>query len=390
MEKYGQWEVMKELGEGGQGKVYLAKDIEKTKGTEQRFAEINRSIGTLTTAQPTETRRQAAQDLVRAIASLSPTTPDPSSLGALKILHKPKQENGIEKALERMTQEIDALQTLNHPNVLRILDHNVKERWFVGEYHPGGTLSNHNELFKGDLLRALTAFRPLVEAVAELHRAKRVHRDIKPHNVFIAADGRLILGDFGIVFYDDPNRTRITDTYENVGSRDWMPGWAMGRRIEDTTAAFDVFGLGKLLWAMLSGRTVLPLWYLHKPAYELEQMFPQDESIRWARVILDKCIVENEELCLTSAAELLTTIDAVLPALKRHAQVVGEGIARRCTVCGIGEYQCIIDEDIIAFHNFGLDPTGSSTFKVFSCSNCGHVELFHIGNPKSKPRAWKA
>ena len=341
MEKYGRWEVIKELGEGGQGKVYLVKNTENTKESEQRLAELNRSIGALTTAQPPETRRQAAQGLIDAIASLSPTTIDVSSLGALKTLHKPLQDAGFEKALERLKQEVDTLQNFNHPNMLRILDSNIKERWFVGEYHPSGTLFTHKELFKGDLLRALTAFRPLVEAVAELHKAKRVHRDIKPHNVFIAADGRLVLGDFGIVFYDDPNRTRITDTYENVGSRDWMPGWAMSRRIEDTTLAFDVFGVGKLLWAMLSGRTVLPLWYHHKPAYELEQMFPQDESIRWARVILDKCIVEDEELCLPSAAELLRTIDTVLPALKRNAQMVGEGIARRCTVCGMGRYHDI-------------------------------------------------
>ncbi len=388
MDKYGKWEVIRDLGEGGQGRVFLVKDTSKTGETEQRLSKIRQSIFSMHSIQPLEDAEKATVDLVEAIAS-SVNPPDHSTLGALKILHKPKEQSGFEKALERMKQEVDALQTLNHPNALRILDHNIKERWFVGEYHPGGTLWDRQEMFRGDMLRALTAFRPLVEAVVELHKAGRVHRDIKPHNVFIAVDGRLVLGDFGIVFFDDPYRTRVTDTYENVGSRDWMPGWAVGMRIEDTTPAFDVFGRGKLLWAMLSGRSVLPLWYLHKRAYELEEMFPKDDSIKWARPILDRCIVENEEQYLRSAADLLVEIDMVLPALDRHGQVVAEGVERRCNVCGLGRYASIANESITDIHNFGLNPSGNSSFKIFTCSNCGHVELFHIGNRNSKPFAWK-
>jgi serine/threonine protein kinase len=128
---------------------------------------------------------------VEAISLLSPNIVDPSSLGALKVLHKPKQENGYDKALERMRQEVAILQHLDHPNILRILDHSIEERWFVGEYHANGTLWDHKERFKGDMLGALTAFKSLVEGVVELHKTSRVHRDIKPHNVFIAADGRL-------------------------------------------------------------------------------------------------------------------------------------------------------------------------------------------------------
>ena len=273
MENYGKWESVKELGEGGQGKVYLSRDTKKTGDREQRLADIKQSVASLSTAQHYETQRKTAEALVEAISLLSPNTVDPSSLGALKVLHKPKQENGYDKALERMRQEVAILQQLDHPNILRILDHSVEERWFVGEYHAKGTLWDHKERFKGDMLGALTAFKPLVEAVVELHKANRVHRDIKPHNVFIAADGRLVLGDFGIVFFDDPDHTRVTDTYENVGSRDWMPMWATGMRIENTRPTFDVFGLGKLLWAMLSGRSLLPLWYHHRRAYELEEMF---------------------------------------------------------------------------------------------------------------------
>ncbi len=105
----------------------------------------------------------------------------------------------------------------------------------------------------------MKAFRPLVEGVAKLHERGFVHRDIKPQNIFIDANGNLVLGDFGIVFFDDPAHTRLSATFENVGSRDWMPGWAYSVRIEAVKPAFDVFSLGKVLWAMISTKPVLPL-----------------------------------------------------------------------------------------------------------------------------------
>ena len=133
----------------------------------------------------------------------------------------------------------------------------------------------------------------------------------------------MVLGDLGIVFFDDPARTRVTDSYENVGSRDWMPGWAMGMKVDEIRPSFDVFCLGKLLWFMISGRSLLRLWYHHREEYELEKMFPKDEAIKWARLILDKSLVEHQEDCKVSSAELLNLVDEVLHAVKRHAQVVG-------------------------------------------------------------------
>jgi len=84
-------------------------------------------------------------------------------------------------------------------------------------------------------------------------------------NIFIARDGRLVLGDFGIVFFEG-NTDRITESLERVGTRDWMPPWAhTGLRIDDVKPTFDVSCLGRVLWAMLSGRDFLPFWYWAVP-----------------------------------------------------------------------------------------------------------------------------
>ena len=100
----------------------------------------------------------------------------------------------------------------------------------------------------------LQAFRPLVEAVAMLHKADIIHRDIKTKNIFVAKDNRLVLGHFGIVFYRDGQR--LTETYERVGARDWMAPWGLPEREVSPRRSYpplDIFPLAKVLWSMISG-----------------------------------------------------------------------------------------------------------------------------------------
>lgn len=219
-----------------------------------------------------------------------------------------------------------------------------------------------------------------MDAVATLHRAGIVHRDIKPGNIFLSARGDLILGDAGFVFFVDEQHTRVSDKLENVGSRDWMPPWAYGMRVDDVRPTFDVFSLGKLLWSMVSGQRILLLWYHHRPESELEQMFPGDPDMKWARRVLDRCIVEEEPNCLGSAIDLLRTIDHVIFALRRGAQVVGEGSRRMCTVCASGVYR------EVGMNNLGLNHVGEGS-KVFACTICGHAQIFYLGNG---PEAWRS
>ena len=387
MEQRGKWKPVKQLGVGGQGTVYLALDTE-TFNAEDAKQEIAQALLDISLTAHRKVQASHAELLAKTILAYGKSD-DPKNFGALKVLHSSKDAGAYSKQLERMKKEIKALRKLSHPHIVSILDENLDDRWFVTQFFAKGTLANNLKRYRGDMLAALEAFQPLVEAVAAMHAEGLLHRDIKPENVFISKEGNLVLGDLGLVFFMDDKRSRITETFENVGSRDWMPAWAMGMRVEEIKPSFDVFSLGKLLWSMLSGTPRLQLWYHHKLHFELEKIFPESYEIRWARELLDRCIVEEEQDCLGNARELLGITNLVLRAVRRNCQVVRENVARRCRVCGLGQYVQVANENSSEVRNFGLNPTGSKTFKIFSCNDCGHTELFHLKNPGAKPPAWR-
>ena len=272
-------------------------------------------------------------------------------------------------------------------NLIKLIDVDPDSAWFVSQFYTNGTLADKNETFKGNVLKALEAIRPLVEAVATLHEKGYVHRDVKPQNVFLNLNNDLILGDFGLVYFEDEKHTRISNTYENVGSRDWMPSWAMGIRIEDVKPTFDVFSLGKLLWSMISGKPILQLWYFDKDAYNLEKLFPNSRNMRLVNQLFAECIVEDEQSCLQNANELLLHIDKTIANIEIGADVINLKVERTCRACGIGKYQLLVNDNFQEAINFGFRPARERKMKIFTCSYCGNVELFsHIDR---QPDAWR-
>ena len=102
---------------------------------------------------------------------------------------------------------------------------------------------------------------------------------------------------------------------------------------------------------------------------------------------LDKCIVQYEKTCLENADLLLEEIDNLLGVLRLGAGPVGEDFDRPCRVCGFGKYRLFTDKNFTATGNFGLNPRGAA-FKIFTCNNCGHAQLFFcLGG--SNPPAWE-
>src|SRR5262249_51082859 len=155
-----------------------------------------------------------------------------------------------------------------------------------------------------------------------IHSEKFVHRDFKPGNVFIGRNGQFVLGDAGLAFYD--NGARVSLSYENVGTRDYMPAWAYGEKT-DIRPTFDCFSVGKVIWAMIAGRPACPLWYVTRDDFNLMKRFPQKEEMLWVNQLLQKCVVQDEEeMKVQDGAGLLEEIDAIIYRMAMHAVPTSE------------------------------------------------------------------
>lgn len=328
--------------------------------------------------------QESATALARALEAHSHALVE-TGVGALKVLHESVKQNT--KALARLKAEVHVLSNHPHPHILKILDSRPAEGWFTTTYYGQGTLADNINRFKGQPLTAIRTLRPIVEAVATLHKEKLIHRDIKPANIFYSDKG-LVLGDFGLVFFADESKTRISETYENVGSRDWMPPWAHGKRVEELTPVFDVFSLAKILWVMISGKTFLPLWYFERPENNIATLFPKEPHMDLVNKLLEMCICENEgDVRCPDATHLLEQMDLILRIMQNGGDLLRKNLKRLCRVCGYGEYTLVVDEkkDSGMSSTMGLTPVANKRFRIFSCYNCGHIQLFEVGR---SPEAW--
>ncbi|MCC6796390.1 MAG: protein kinase family protein [Candidatus Hydrogenedentes bacterium] len=374
---------MKELGSGAQGRVSLVLDKTKTRRAEACYT-LQSSIPYIGGIATDEARRGHAQNIVNSILDLIAAEKQDYQ-GALKELHKPTEGPVDQKEIARIHNEIALMKTVAHSNLLPILDANPDEFWFVSKYFASSTLHSNLSNYKGSISKSLKAFRGLVDGVRYLHEKGIVHRDIKPKNIFVAENGDLVLGDFGIAFFQDDQRTRLTDTFDQAGSRDWMPAWALHGRVDDVKPNSDVYSLGKVLWSMLAGRERLVLWYILRDGNNLETLFPNDDNMRLINDLLRKCVVEDEENCIPSAIVLLEEVDKLLKMLALGGEILRDDLKRHCRVCGEGQYLLRANREQVKLSNFGLEVRGSNTYKFFVCNACGHVQLFFFEDGKSLP-----
>ncbi|GGQ83095.1 serine/threonine-protein kinase [Couchioplanes azureus] len=155
----------------------------------------------------------------------------------------------------RMLQEARAAARLSHPNVAQVYDvfENDGRAWIVMEYVPSRSLQEviHED---GPLEPRLVAVigLELLDALEAAHRAGVRHRDVKPANVLLGDDGRVVLTDFGIASIDGDSV--ITTSSELVlGS----PQYMSPERARNGTAepASDLWSLGATLYAAVEGRS---------------------------------------------------------------------------------------------------------------------------------------
>ncbi len=197
------YQVLEKLGEGGMGRVYKALDLELDRPVALKTIRSERGVG-----------------------------PD---------------------VLKRFKQELVLARTITHKNVVRIHDLGEADgmKFFTMELIEGPTLREYLDA-EGRLpiARALDLFKQLMAGLGEAHRQDVVHRDLKPQNILIDAQGTLRIMDFGIA--RAAGSSTITGAAEIMGTPDYLsPEQVKG---EAADARSDLYAAGIVLFELLTGK----------------------------------------------------------------------------------------------------------------------------------------
>jgi serine/threonine protein kinase len=209
---------------------------------------------------------------------------------ALKRVKKPRHR-------ERFRREVEAIKRLSHPNIVSLIDHSaldqggVAKSFLVMPIAKGGNLAEPKRLtlYKGSIDATLKVAQQLAAALGAAHKADVIHRDVKPQNILFPGVGHEIwLSDFGIcLLREEP---RVTFDREVVGPRVFMaPELEAGGKL-GVTAAADIYSLGKVIFYMITGGTLLPRERLSEPGFR--EAFPRGERYDLLHMLLDQMICE--------------------------------------------------------------------------------------------------
>jgi len=116
---------------------------------------------------------------------------------AIKVLHRQETED----ALESFLREAQTIASLEHPNIVRVLDFGVEGKvpFLVMSYAPNGTLRQRHCAGSRLSLTSITAYLGQVAAALQYaHTQKLIHRDVKPQNMLIGLNDEVLLSDFGL------------------------------------------------------------------------------------------------------------------------------------------------------------------------------------------------
>ncbi len=203
--RFGDYEILRELGHGGMGVVYLARQIG-----------LDRPV-------------------------------------ALKMIR-----SGVlasKKDVRRFQIEARAAGKLAHPNIVQV--HQVGEldgqHFYAMEYVEGSDLADLTRSGPLSVEQAAVYVRDIANGVHHAHLHGIIHRDLKPANVVIGPNGRPRITDFGLA--KDVGREKgLTDSGTSLGTPSYMSPEQAAARLEEVAPASDIYSLGAILYELLTGR----------------------------------------------------------------------------------------------------------------------------------------
>lgn len=240
----GQWRLLRELGSGGMGSVWLAE--------------------------------RANSDF--------------KMLAAVKLI---KRERADQEQVSRFKRERQILADLKHPNIATLLDGGSTPEglpYLVMEYVEGSNIARYCLGSHMPTRERLRPFRDICKAVAHAHHRGVLHRDIKPSNIMVTKDGVAKLLDFGIAGFGDPSVTQTNLTMGGIAPM--TPDYASPERREGrkATEADDIYALGLVLFYILTG----------KP--------PKSVGGNWEVVLRSAMTQHPDDTTLAACGELITQL----------------------------------------------------------------------------------
>jgi serine/threonine-protein kinase len=276
--RVGDYEILEEIGRGGMGVVYRARQI---------------SLGRIV---------------------------------ALKMVLRGALASATDRT--RFRAEAESAARLHHPHITPVYEvgDDDGQPYFSMQFVEGTTLARRiadGPLPAGEAARTLL---PICRAIAEAHRGGLLHRDLKPSNILIDRTGRPYVSDFGLAkrvtaageTIEEPAASLLTHSGAIVGTPGYMaPEQAAGNRGE-VSRATDVYGLGALLYAMLTGRAP---FQSASPVDTVLQVLEQDplpprvlnpQADVDLEMIALKCLQKPADLRYQSADDLADDLEAFL------------------------------------------------------------------------------
>ena len=166
---------------------------------------------------------------------------------ALKVVKRQGPDDDI--FIAQALQEAEVGPKLNHPNILKVLDHRVKKSWFkvatvelLMEYVDGRTLDELEMPERGQLV---LMFANVASAMQHMHRRGVYHGDLKPGNIMLSKTGEVKVIDFGTAWIKGQEKNRVQGTPQYMA-----PEQARDKVVNEKT---DLYNLGATMYRMFTG-----------------------------------------------------------------------------------------------------------------------------------------
>jgi WD40 repeat protein len=277
---FGDFQVLHEIGRGGMGLVYRA-----------RQRSLNRLV-------------------------------------ALKMIRSGAWATDAE--VQRFRHEAEAAGGLDHPNIVAVYEVGQEQGqlYYTMRLVEGTSLAEDPRRYRDDPHRAVRLMACVARAVHHAHQRGILHRDLKPSNILVDCEGVPHVTDFGLAkrLQNDPS---LTQTGALVGTPSYMaPEQAAGRKGAVSTAS-DVFSLGAVLYTLVAGQ---PPFRGDTPLAVLEQVRSHDPAAltggdrrvdRDLETIVRKCLEKDPHARYPSAAALAEDLERWLAGVPIEARPVG-------------------------------------------------------------------